>query len=89
MEGIMTVDIGVLIGVVGCLLGLVGWMRNRDTDKTGNVRQLTTIEVKLDAVLSRIDKIETGYACITSDVQKITNRVSVIESIVMKGDQHV
>ena len=80
----MQIDLGVLIGLLGVLAGIVfgifGWMRNRDTDKGGNIRQMTTLEVKLDMVISSITKFEVTASKTDDYIKGIDLRITSTES---------
>ena len=73
------VDLGTMIGVAGCLVGVAGWMRNRDTDKSGSIRQMTTVEVKLDTVIAGLAKIETASLKTECTVQNLETKFSAME----------
>lgn len=78
----MQIDAGIAIAVAGCAVGLAGWLRNRDTDKSGSVRQMTTLEVKLDTVIACLAEIKTTAANTESCVRNLEGRVSAVESSV-------
>ena len=76
----MQMDAGIAIAVVGCAVGLAGWLRNRDTDKSGNIRQMTTLEVKLDTVIAGLAKIETAASKTEGCVQSLESKMASVES---------
>lgn len=74
------IELSWVIAIVGCLVGVAGWTRTRDKDKSGDVRQLTTIEVKLDALLQRLEKNDAKFDALSCDIQLIRNRVTILET---------
>ena len=57
----MTVEISMMIAVVGCFVGLAGWLASRDKKITGDAEWRGQVNAKLDTIcgLSRdIGKIE-------------------------------
>ena len=77
----MQVDVGVAIGLVGCVVGVSGWVRNRDNDKGGSIKAFTKVEVLLETVLDQVKEIGTRLTqmeCVNQDV--LTRLARVEES---------
>jgi len=85
----MQLDMGITIAIIGCVVGLAGWLRNRDTDKTGNIRQMTTLEVKLDTVIAGLSKIETAASKTESCVQLLETRMASAESSISSAHHRI
>ena len=47
----MTIEVGLLIAVIGCLVGLAGWMRNRDKSVAANAEWRGSVNAKLDIIV--------------------------------------
>lgn len=78
----MQVEIGVVIGLVGCLVGVAGWVRNRDNDKGGSIKAFAKVEVLLETVLGQVKEIGTRLTqmeCVNQDV--LTRLARVEESV--------
>lgn len=76
MSGNTSVEISLLIAVVGCFIGLAGWIKNRDTKISTDSEWKGNVNAKLDIVVG-----------ITGDVKKISeiqgeqgNRITALES---------
>ena len=76
----MQIELSWVVAIVGCLVGLAGWTRTRDKDKSGDVRQLTTIEMKLDTILQRLEKNDTRVDFLSCEIQAVKNRVTILET---------
>lgn len=85
----MQIEVSIAIAVIGCLVGVSGWLRNRDTDKTGNIRQMTTLEVKLDAVIAGLSKIETAASKTEGCVQVLEARMATAEASIKSAHHRI
>lgn len=47
----MTVELSILIAVIGCLVGLAGWMSNRDKHLTNDAEWRGQVNGKLDDIM--------------------------------------
>lgn len=47
----MQVEIGVLLAVIGCLVGLAGWLTGRDKKITGDAEWRGQVNGKLDVIV--------------------------------------
>ncbi len=47
----MTIEVGLLIAVIGCLVGLAGWMRNRDKSVASDAEWRGGVNAKLDIIV--------------------------------------
>jgi hypothetical protein len=47
----MTVEIGILIGIAGCFVGLAGWLSGRDKKISGDAQWRGEVNAKLDGIL--------------------------------------
>ena len=61
----MTVELGVLIAVIGCLVGVAGWLLNRDKHIASDAEWRGSVNAKLDVIVG-----------IRSDVDRIDHTVS-------------
>lgn len=59
----MQIDIGVLIAVIGCLVGLAGWQSSKDKRTIDDAEWKGAINAKLDII-----------AGITTDVEKLSQK---------------
>ena len=46
-----TIEITVLIAVVGCFVGLAGWLSGRDKKISGESKWRGSVDAKLDAIM--------------------------------------
>jgi hypothetical protein len=59
---LLTVEIGILIGVLGCFVGLAGWLSGRDKRIAGDAEWRGTINAKLD-LIAGLSKNVTSLEC--------------------------
>lgn len=56
----MDINTGVLIALIGCIVGLAGWLRNHDTDNAKETSNMTTVIVKLENIRGSI-RLKAGF----------------------------
>ena len=61
------------------IFGAVGWLRNRDTDKAGGIRQITELDVKVGLVLSGITEIKEAAKKTDERVGALDKKVALVE----------
>ena len=54
----MDINTGVLIALIGCIVGLAGWLRNHDTDNAKETSNMTTVIVKLENIRGSISDLK-------------------------------
>jgi hypothetical protein len=72
----MTVELSLLIAVIGCVVGLAGWLTNRDKSRDGNAEWRGEVNGKLDGIMgirSQVDKLDER-------VNEQGERIAVVEA---------
>lgn len=75
----MNMNTGVLIALIGCIVGLAGWLRNHDTDNERETSNMTTVIVKLENIRGSISDLKLDLKRTAEDLQSIDRRLTVVE----------
>lgn len=75
----MNVNTGILIALIGCIVGLAGWLRNHDTDNERETSNMTTVIVKLENIRGSISDLKLDLKRTAEDLQSIDRRLTVVE----------
>lgn len=75
----MSINTGVLIALIGCIVGLAGWLRNHDTDNERETSNMTTVIVKLENIRGSISDLKLDLKRTAEDLQSIDRRLTVVE----------
>lgn len=75
----MDVNTGVLIALIGCIVGLAGWLRNHDSDNERETSNMTTVIVKLENIRGSISDLKLDLKRTAEDLQSIDRRLTVVE----------
>ena len=59
------------VGVIGCLVGLSGWLRNRTADSGADAEWRGQISAKLDSIMANV----TGQA---RDIERLDGRINAM-----------
>ncbi len=54
----MTIEISILIAVIGCLVGLGGWLKGRDSKIAADAEWKGTVNAKLDVIVGIKENVE-------------------------------
>ena len=77
------VEIGVLIAIVGCFVGLAGWLSKRDGKLVADAEWKGTVNAKLDIIVG----LAQDLGSLETRVGKLENRVSKIETKVKMEEE--
>lgn len=75
----MDVNTGMLIALIGCIVGLAGWLRNHDSDNEKETSNMTTVIVKLENIRGSISDLKLDLKRTAKDLQSIDRRLTVVE----------
>lgn len=75
----MDINTGVLIALIGCIVGLAGWLRNHDSDNAKETSNMTTVIVKLENIRGSISDLKLDLKRTAEDLQSIDRRLTVVE----------
>ena len=75
----MTENIGIslLIAVIGCFVGLAGWLKSRDGKIANDAEWKGQVNAKLDGILGIRSDVETSTSACGSTTSKSHQRESV------------
>lgn len=85
----MDINTGVLIAVIGCIVGLAGWLRNHDTDNERETSNMTTVIVKLENIRVGISDLKSDLKRTAEDLQGIDRRLTVVEESVKQAHKRI
>ena len=81
----MSIELGTIIAVVGCLVGLAGWLRNRDKQTTEDAEWRGQVNAKLDVIVG----IRNDVDDLDEKVGKLTERVVGAEKSVASAHKRL
>lgn len=85
----MDFNTGALIALIGCIVGLAGWLRNHDTDNERETSNLTTVIVKLENIRGSISDLKLDLKRTAEDLQSIDRRLTVVEESVKQAHNRI
>jgi len=75
----MTVEIGLLIAVVGCFVGLAGWLSKRDSKISNDAEWKGKVDAKLDSIQGGVSGINERMSKMEGKVEEHETRITVLE----------
>jgi len=85
----MDINTGVLIALIGCIVGLAGWLRNHDSDNERETSNMTTVIVKLENIRGSISDLKLDLKRTAEDLQSIDRRLTVVEESVKQAHNRI
>lgn len=85
----MDINTGALIALIGCIVGLAGWLRNHDTDNAKETSNMTTVIVKLENIRGSIADLKLDLKRTAEDLQSIDRRLTVVEESVKQAHNRI
>ena len=83
------VDIGLLIAVVGCFVGLAGWLAGRDKKILGDGEWKGTVNTKLDDIKSSVSGTSTQLDKLGSAISTHEKRITEVESSTKQAHKRI
>ena len=74
------IDTGLLIAVIGCFVGLAGWLSGRDKKILNDGEWKGTVNTKLDDIKSSVSGTNTELAKINTALTEHGERLTAVES---------
>ena len=81
----MTVEIALLIAIVGCFVGLAGWLSGHDKKISGDSEWKGEVNTKLDSIQSGVTDINDRMARMEGKLENHEKRITVIETTIGIG----
>ena len=85
----MDINSGVLIALIGCIVGLAGWLRNHDSDNEKETSNMTTVIVKLENIRGSISDLKLDLKRTAEDLQSIDRRLTVVEESTKQAHKRI
>lgn len=85
----MDINTGVLIALIGCIVGLAGWLRNHDSDNEKETSNMTTVIVKLENIRGSISDLKLDLKRTAEDLQSIDRRLTVVEESTKQAHKRI
>ena len=85
----MDVNTGILIALIGCIVGLAGWLRNHDTDNERETSNMTTVIVKLENIRVGISDLKSDLKRTAENLKGIDHRLTVVEESVKQAHKRI
>lgn len=85
----MDINTGVLIALIGCIVGLAGWLRNHDSDNAKETSNMTTVIVKLENIRVGISDLKSDLKRTAEDLKGIDRRLTVVEESVKQAHKRI
>lgn len=85
----MNINTGMLIALIGCIVGLAGWLRNHDSDNERETSNMTTVIVKLENIRGSISDLKLDLKRTAEDLQSIDRRLTVVEESVKQAHNRI
>ena len=74
------IDIGLLIAVIGCFVGLAGWLSGRDKKILNDGEWKGTVNTKLDDIKTSVSGSNAELAKISETLKTHGERLTAVES---------
>lgn len=85
----MDINTGVLIALIGCIVGLAGWLRNHDSDQEKETSNMTTVIVKLENIRGSISDLKLDLKRTAEDLQSIDRRLTIVEESTKQAHKRI
>ena len=83
------VDIGLLIAVIGCFVGLAGWLSGRDKKLTNDGEWKGTVNTKLDDIKSSVAGTNTQLDRLSGAISIHEKRITEVESSAKQAHKRI
>lgn len=75
-----SIEIGAMIAVIGCFVGLAGWIAGRDKKILNDGEWKGTVNTKLDDIKTSVSGTSTELAKINATLSEHGERLTAVES---------
>ena len=77
----MTLEIGLLISLIGCLLAIAGWLANREKRVAGDAEWRGCVNAKLDVIVGMKDDLTRVEAEVKEFSERLTRAEYGVEQL--------
>lgn len=85
----MTVEIGILIAIIGCFIGLAGWLSGRDKKIANDAEWRGAVNEKLDAIRSDIGGVGGDIKCLQTTLTEHGERLTAVEESAKQAHKRI
>lgn len=85
MDQSTSITLGLIFAIVGCFVGLAGWISNRDKKIANDSEFKGAVNAKLDAVLG----IKTELKEIKDEFKEISKQVVLVETLTKSAHKRI
>lgn len=76
----MTVELGILLAIIGCFVGLAGWLSGRDKKIANDGEWRGGVNAKLDAIQRGISGVSDEIKSMQATLTEHEKRLSAVEA---------
>ncbi|MEL4106769.1 hypothetical protein AAFA46_08040 [Oscillospiraceae bacterium WX1] len=85
----MTVEISILIAVIGCFVGLGGWLAGRDKKIANDAEWKGAVNAKLDAIRTDIGGVSGDLKCLQTTLAEHGERLIAVEESAKQAHKRI
>lgn len=85
----MKIDIGIIIAVIGCLVGLFTYLRNKDKDSTNNGSVQATLKTDIEYIKDTLDNIRLDNREFSRQIGEHNNRIITLEEKIKVANDRI
>ena len=75
----ISIGVAILAGIAGIVLGIIGASRTGKKDVASDVAAFTRVQVTLEGLSRKVDKIDTSLTDFTHGINALDRRVGALE----------
>jgi hypothetical protein len=80
---------GIITAMVGCFVGLAGWLSGRDKKITNDAEWRGTVNTKLDAIRSDIGNVGGDIKCLQATLVEHGERLTAVEESAKQAHKRI
>lgn len=98
MNDLSVIEVGTIIAIIGCFVGLAGWLASRDKRLATDAQWRGTVDAKLDLIVGMgadMEKIQTcvsthgeRLASLENESVRLRSSVEKLQNTISRGDRH-
>lgn len=74
------IEVGTLIAVIGCFVGLAGWLSGRERKVQSSAEKRGEMSAKLDTILTAVTGLRTDHDKLEKRVNEQGERLATVEA---------
>lgn len=85
----MTVELSILVAIIGCFIGLAGWLSGRDKKIAGDAEWRGMINAKLDVIVGIKEDLSDMDTELRRNGERLTSVEETAKSTQKRLDEHI